>query len=452
MWAVEAIAKGTGGAVHRVERSVFVSLSTDSRTIGPGEFFIPLKGPNFDGHRFIGKAYERSHGGTLCDRSRQEICDASPGTIILVDDTNQALLDLALFKRQRTPGTFVAITGSNGKTTTKELLVHLVGDLFSMVFNEKNYNNQVGVAKALLAIEGRPQFGIFEVGTNHPGEIAVLAQMVRPHVSLVTNVNPSHLEGFSDLEGVRREKVSLFDMTLPGGMILVNADDPSLASYKARDGKRVTTFAIREKADCKLRIVADRGLGGFDIVIDFPDGQVKATSTLLGRHNLYNVLGASALAHAMGVTPERIAEGVGTFSAYKGRFRPVESRKGYIVIDDAYNANPSSMEWAVNTLSSLPCKGRRIAVLGGMKELGEKAEVYHRALGRTLKTSDLAMVLLLGEETKATAEEIGNGRAKHFSEKSALIDFLSGKPQRDDIILVKGSRAMGMDEIVEALV
>jgi UDP-N-acetylmuramoyl-tripeptide--D-alanyl-D-alanine ligase len=241
-------------------------------------------------------------------------------------------------------------------------------------------------------------------------------------------------------------------MTLPGGMILINVDDPSLASYKTTEGVRMTTFAIREKADCRLRILADRGLAGFDILIEFPDGRVEATSRLLGRHNLYNVLGASVLAHTMGVTFERIAEGIGTFSAYKGRFRPVESRKGYIVIDDAYNANPSSMEWAINTLSSLPCKGTRIAVLGGMKERGETAEIYPRARARTLKTSGLAMVLLLGEETKATAEEIGNGRAKHFSDKSALIDFLSGKPQRDDIILVKGSRAMGMDEIVEALV
>jgi UDP-N-acetylmuramoyl-tripeptide--D-alanyl-D-alanine ligase len=452
MWPVDTIVKGVAGTTHKVVRDTFSSISTDSRTIGTGEFFIPLKGPNFDGHLFIAKAYERSGGGALCDRSRPEIYEEAPGTIILVDDTNQALLDLALHKRRRTPGTFVAITGSNGKTTTKELLVHLVDNLFPVAFNEKNYNNQVGVAKALLAIDGRPQFGIFEVGTNHPGEIAVLARMVQPHISLVTNVNPSHLEGFSDLEGVRREKVSLFDMTLPGGLVLVNADDPALASYRVRGGIRKTTFAIREKADCTLRVLADKGLAGFDIEIRFYDDRVETTSRLLGRHNLYNVLAASVLAHAMGVSRERIAEGVSAFEPYGGRFRPVESRKGYVIIDDAYNANPSSMEWAINTLSALPCKGRRIAVLGGMKELGEKADVYHRALGRTLKTSGLAMILLLGEETKATAEEIGNGRARHFLDKSTLIDFLTGKPRQDDIILIKGSRAMGMDEIVEALV
>jgi UDP-N-acetylmuramoyl-tripeptide--D-alanyl-D-alanine ligase len=452
VWAADAIVKGTGGTLRTVDRDVFVSISTDSRTIGPDELFIPLKGPNFDGHLFIDKAYERSHGGALCDRSRPEIYEKAPGTLILVDDTNQALLDLALFKRQQTAGTFVAITGSNGKTTTKELLVHLVGDVFSMVFNQKNFNNQVGVAKALLAIEGSPHFGVFEVGTNHPGEIAVLVRMVRPHIAIITNVNPSHLEGFSDLEGVRKEKVSLFDMTLPGGTILVNADDPSLASYVTKGGVKMTTFAIRRDADCVLRVLADKGLGGFEIAIDFPEGHVETTSRLLGRHNLYNVLAAAVLAHTMGLSRERIAQGIASFDAYKGRFRPVESPRGFIVIDDAYNANPSSMEWAINTLSSLPCKGERIAVLGGMKELGEKTDVYHRALGRTLKTSDLSMILLLGDETKATAEEIGNGRAKHFSNKSELIDFLASKPQQGDIILVKGSRAMGMDEIVEALI
>jgi UDP-N-acetylmuramoyl-tripeptide--D-alanyl-D-alanine ligase len=452
MWPVETIARGVRGAVYRVERTVFSAISTDSRTIGPEEFFIPLKGANFDGHLFIGQAYERSGGGSLCDKTRVDVCGSAKGTIVLVDDTNQALLDLAAFRREQTPATFVAITGSNGKTTTKELLLHLVGDLFPIVFNEKNYNNQVGVAKALLAVEGRPAFGIFELGTNHPGEIETLSRMVQPHLSLITNVNPSHLDGFLDLAGVCREKLSLFETTLAGGRVFVNIDDPSLASYKAKDGLKAATFAIREKADFSLRVMADKGLAGFDIALLFPDGEVETTARLLGRHNLYNVLAASVLAHAMGVPANKIAEGIATFGAYKGRFRPLRSRKGYIVVDDAYNANPASMEWAIATLSSLPCKGRRIAALGGMKELGKESEDYHQELGRYLRESNLSLILLLGEEAKIVANEISNGRAKHFVEKKALIEFLSGQLGRDDIVLVKGSRALGMDEIVEALV
>jgi UDP-N-acetylmuramoyl-tripeptide--D-alanyl-D-alanine ligase len=452
MWPVETIAAGVRGAIYRVEKSVFSSISTDSRTIGRDEFFIPLAGPNFDGHLFINNAYERSGGGSLCNRNRAEIYGTAKGTVLLVDDTNQALLDLARFKREHTAGAFVAITGSNGKTTTKELLVHLVGDLCPLVFNEKNYNNHVGVAKALLAIEGHPEFGIFELGTNHPGEIERLSRMVQPHLSLITNVNPSHLEGLSDLDGVRREKLRLFEMTLPGGTVFINMDDPSLASYTVRGDQRAVTFAIGNKADCTLQVLAEKGLAGFDMAIHFPDGRIETTTRLLGRHNLYNVLAAAVLAHAMGVPAQRIREGLATFDAYKGRFRPINSPEGYIVIDDAYNANPASMEFALNTLSALPCKGRRIAALGGMKELGEKTEGYHGELGRYLRAGNLSLILFLGEEMEAVAKGMNNGRAKHFADKRSLIEFLSGQLHRNDIVLVKGSRALGMDEIVEALV
>ena len=452
MWLVDAIAKAVKGSLHRVEKGAFSAISTDSRTIREGEFFVPLKGPFFDGHLFVEAAYARSGGGSLCDRERPEIFERAQGTLVLVDDTNQALLDLASFKRGETAGEFVAITGSNGKTTTKELLVHMVGDLFPLAFNEKNYNNQVGVAKTLLAMEESPRYGVFELGTNHKGEIEVLSRMVRPHMSLITNINPSHLEGLSDLEGVRQEKLSLFETTLPGGRIFVNADDPSLASYRPKEGLSISTFGVRSEADFMLRVMEERGIEGFDVRLFFPGTEVRTTVRLLGRHNLSNVLAASALAHSMGVPIARLAEAIPEFQPYKGRFRPVESRKGFVIIDDAYNANPASMQWAIETLSTLPCTGKRIAVLGEMRELGEKKDGYHRELGRMLKASALSLILLLGEETKITFHEIGNGRARHFEDKARLMDFLSGKVGKGDIVLVKGSRALGMDEIVEALV
>jgi UDP-N-acetylmuramoyl-tripeptide--D-alanyl-D-alanine ligase len=451
MWPVESIIKGVGGKALRIEGDSFRSISTDSRTIGPGEFFIPLKGPNFDGHLYAEAAYERSGGGCLCDGSRPEVYERAKGTVILVDDTNKALLDLATFKRGETRGTFIAITGSNGKTTTKELLVHLAADHVSLAFSEKNYNNQIGVAKTILAIEGNPEFVLLELGTNHDGEIGVLSGMVQPHMSLITNVNPSHLEGLFDLEGVRREKLSLFETTLPGGLIFINADDPSLVSYKAKKEHRVSTFAIREKAETMLHVIADRGLDGYELVLRFPDGKVTTATRLLGHHNLYNVLAASALAHAMGVPLDAIGEGISTFSPYRGRFNPARSRKGNVVVDDAYNANPTSMRWAISTLAALPCSGKRVAVLGSMRELGDKGEMYHREMSLNLRNSNIALILLLGEETRIVAEEIGASRAHHFGEKKELIRFLSERLDPEDIVLVKGSRALGMDEIVEAL-
>lgn len=451
MWLLDTIAQAVNGTVRRMELRTFPAISTDSRTIGEGEFFIPLKGPNFDGHSFVDAAYSRSKGGSLCDRARKDIFDTARGSLVLVDDTNQALLDLARFKREHTPGTFIAITGSNGKTTTKELLVHTVDGLFPVAFNEKNYNNHVGVAKTLLNMENEPRFGVFELGTNHKGEIGVLSRMVQPLMSLITNVNPSHLEGLSDLEGVRREKLSLFDATLEGGTLFVNEDDLSLASYVAKGGRKKVGFSLEHKADCMLEVMRDKGIEGFDIKLTFPGEEVRTHTRLIGRHNLYNVLAAATLAFFMGAPADALACGIGSFEPYHGRFNPIRTKKGYVLVDDAYNANPASMQWAVSTVASLPCAGKRVAILGGMGELGEKGDSYHRELGRFLKKSDLTLILLFGEETRGTFDEIGNGRAKFFEDKSTLIAFASGVLKEGDLVLVKGSRAFGMDEIVEAL-
>jgi UDP-N-acetylmuramoyl-tripeptide--D-alanyl-D-alanine ligase len=450
VWPVETIIQGVNGTAHRVERTTFSAISTDSRTIAPGEFFIPLKGPRFDGHFFIDAAYGRSGGGSLCDRTRQEVYAVARGTIVLVDDTNEALLDLASYKRGQTRAAFVAITGSNGKTTTKELLVHLVRGVIPVVSNEKNYNNQIGVAKTMLAIEGSPDYCIFELGTNHRGEMHRLTRMVRPHMSLITNVTPSHLAGLADLEGVRKEKLDLFEGTLPGGTIFINADDPSLAPYKRADCT-LYTFGMEEKADFMLQVTADIGLEGFEIAFNLRGEKVRARTRLLGRHNLSNVLAAATLAFSMGVKGATLADRLGAFEPYKGRFRPVISGGGYTIIDDTYNANPASMEWAVRTLSSLPCRGKRIAILGDMRELGPRSDEYHRGLGRLIRASNLSLVLAVGEAMKAAAGEAGNGRVHLFDDKKGLVDFVRGKLDRDDIVLVKGSRALGLDEVVEAL-
>jgi UDP-N-acetylmuramoyl-tripeptide--D-alanyl-D-alanine ligase len=275
--------------------------------------------------------------------------------------------------------------------------------------------------------------------------------MVEPHISLITNVTPSHLEGLSDLEGVRQEKLDLFDSTLPGGTIFVNADDPSLAPYRRDDCTRYT-FGMGKDADFGLQVSADRGLEGFEIALTLGGERVVTHTRLLGRHNLYNVLAASALAFSMGVKGRSVAERIAAFEPYKGRFRPVRSARGYMVVDDAYNANPASMEWAITTLSALPCRGKRVAILGEMKELGARTKEYHRALGRLMKTSNLALIVLVGEAMKTVAAEVGNGRVSLFDDKKGAIDFIRGKLDRDDIVLVKGSRAVGLEEIVEALV
>ena len=452
MWRVDDVIGATGGVAVRLERDTFTAVSTDSRTIGAGELFVPLSGANFDGHLYINKAYETSGGGSICEKRREDICKNAKGTVILVDDATQALLDLARWKRERLSGTCIAITGSNGKTTTKEILVDMMKRSFSVANNEKNFNNLIGVSKSILSIVGDPEILIFELGTNSKGEIRALAKTTMPDISLITNINPSHLEGLFDLEGVLEEKLDLYHYTKEGGKVLVNADDPHILP-RYRDVKReVLRYGITNEAAFRLSVDRDLGWEGSEITITFPGGSLKAGTRLLGRHNLYNILAASALAYSAGLGIEQIKETVEAFGSFAMRFTVKQSKKGFTVVDDTYNANPASVEWAVRTIESLPCKGKRVAILGDMKELGEKTAHYHRELGRFLKTTSIPLIALVGEYVKETFDELGNKRAMLFEDKPHLIEYVSGKIGEGDIVLVKGSRAARMEEITEALI
>jgi UDP-N-acetylmuramoyl-tripeptide--D-alanyl-D-alanine ligase len=451
MWRLDDVLKAVRGTLLRTEREEFAAISTDSRLIKKDELFIPLIGPNFDGHAFVGEACMKSGGGSLCQKGRETGCESAGGTIILVEDTTQALVDLARYKRKQLRARFIAITGSNGKTTTKELLVHVMGGFAPVAYNERNYNNNIGVSQTILGVTGQPAYCILELGTNHPGEIAKLADLVEPDISTITNIHASHLEGLGDISGVFREKVSLFKRTKAGGAILINIDDRTLRPVAEKPMRNSYTYAINLRADFMLSVEKAKGLDGFDLSLLLRGERVRTTTRLLGIHNLYNIVAAVSIADICGVPRETICKLMAGFEPYPGRFKAMNSKKGYTIIDDAYNANPSSMEWAIGTLEQLPCKGKKIAILGGMKELGEKNALYHRKLGRLLKRSNLSSILLYGEDARVAYEEMKNGRAKFFDDKSALIAYAADLAGQDDLILVKGSRAMNMNEVVEEL-
>lgn len=453
MWHMDEIIRAVGGTSFKVENEYFPAISTDSRTIGEGELFVPLRGPNFDGHLFINTAYERSGGGSLCEEGRIDIANNAKGTVILVHDTLQALLDLARYKRMQTGGTFIAITGSNGKTTTKEILVDMMTRAFSVHYNEKNYNNLVGVSKSILSIRGQPEVSILELGTNSKGEIGRLAWVTEPDISVITNINPSHLEGLGDMEGVLEEKLTLFHNTKEGGTLLINADDPYIMPHCKDSGRRALTYGITsDGVNFRLSVNEDLGWGGFDITLHFSGESVDARTRLLGSHNLYNILAAASMAYVAGLTVNHIRDSIEGFGFSSMRFKPVRSKEGYIVIDDSYNANPTSTKWAVKTLLDLPCRGRRIVILGDMMELGEKTSLYHRELGQFLRSSGVDRVLLTGDYVRETLKGFGNGKALFFDDKNRLIDHIKAYAEEGDVLLVKGSRAAKMDEIVEALI
>ncbi|HVN97729.1 MAG TPA: UDP-N-acetylmuramoyl-tripeptide--D-alanyl-D-alanine ligase [Syntrophorhabdaceae bacterium] len=451
MWRLDEIKEAVRGTVRSLETDTFTGISTDSRTIGQGELFVPITGETFDGHLFIEAAYERSHAGSLCERKREDLCEQLPGTIILVDDTTQALLDLARFKRSKLRTTCIAITGSNGKTTTKEILVRMIQSGSSVHFNEKNYNNLIGVSKSILSVKGNPEFCVFELGTNAPGEIKRLAHAAQPDTSLITNINPSHLSGLKTIEGILEEKLDLFYFTKEGGRVFVNADDPYIMP-RYKDIKRMpVTYGIDHDASVQLSIDARFGWEGSQITIAFPDKRVSAHTALLGKHNLYNILAASCLAYSIGVDTTRIGNTIEAFRSYDKRFQPVPARSGATIIDDTYNANPASVKWAIKTLLELPASGKRIIILGDMRELGEESTRYHRELGRFLRSTDIPVIALIGEEVKETYGELGKARARLFENKGALVDYITGELKEGDTVLVKGSRLSKMEEIVEAL-
>ncbi len=451
MWRLDEVLKATKGTLLRVEKETFTGISTDSRTITNGELFVPITGKTFDAHMFLLDAYERSNGGTICEKEREALCVTLKGTIILVEDAAQALLDLAQYRLQTTGGTRIAITGSNGKTTTKEMLVDMARRAFAVHCNEKNYNNLIGVSRSILSIEGKPEFCIFELGTNSRGEIGQLTRAIGPDISLITNINPSHLEGLGDIEGVLEEKLDLFRLTKEGGKIFINADDPYILPRYKDKNHTAFTYGMENNASFRLTVEENLGWEGVVFTLHFPGDRVRSKTNLLGRHNLSNILAASSIAYSIGVKPALIKESVEDFSSYAMRFRPFISSKGYTIVDDSYNANPSSVEWAIKTLLELPAAGKRMVILGDMRELGAKSGHYHRELGRVLSGSAIPVIALIGEEVKETFAELGNERSQLFDDKDRLIDFIKGKAKKGDIILVKGSRASKMEEIVEAL-
>lgn len=451
MWYVDEIVKAVNGKLLRNEKSFFSGISTDSRTIKDGELFIPLSGRNFDGHTFIKYAYDRSHGGSICETGRQDMLHDG-GTIVLVDDAMNALINLAHYKKQLVKSRIIAITGSNGKTTTKEILVNILKKGFSLHYNEKNYNNAIGISKSILSMTGKPDFCIFELGTNNKGEIRQLAQMIEPDISLITNVNPSHLEGLSNIKGVLEEKLSLFNCTKDNGSIIVNADDPNILKNYKMGQHKVTAYGMQNEADFKLSIEKNLGWDGAILVFRSPDFEIRTKTTLLGKHNLYNILAASTIASITGTSAELISEGIETFDPYTMRFKPFRSGKGFIILDDTYNANPSSMEWAIKTLLDLPCKGSRMVILGDMQELGGKTNFYHKKLGNFLRNTGIQKILLIGNHMKNALEGLKNyDTALIFENKKEIIEYALQNLKENDAVLLKGSRTSKMEEIAEAL-
>ena len=419
------------------EDVTFHAVSTDSRTVQAGDLFVALRGERFDGHAYVAECLQRGAAAALVSQPV-----AGAGSQLVVADTRVALGQLAAYWRSQFAIPLVAVTGSNGKTTVKEMLAAILraaaGGDATVLATQGNLNNDIGLPMTLLKLRGQHRYAVAEMGMNHAGEIAYLTRLGKPDVALVNNALPAHLEGLGSVEGVARAKGEIFQGLGAGGTAIINADDAYAPLWRELAAPhRIQTFGLEQTAD----VSADYQLNadGSEVTLKTPQGSARLHLPAAGLHNVRNALAATAAALAMGVTLEAVVNGLQQFSGAKGRLQRKSGLQGCTVIDDTYNANPASMRAAIDVLAA--CPGKRVLVLGDMGELGADAELLHAEIGQYARAARLDGLLTLGEMSRAYAGE-------RYDTPEQLADAL--RPQLDNTttVLVKGSRFMRMERVV----
>jgi len=445
--------------VGKARGSKAVSLCTDSRALKKGQVFWALKGEKFDGHQFANQAFKSGGYAAVVDESWMQGNAIPVNVYIPVKDTNQALLDLARAYAAKFRIPKVAVTGSNGKTTTKDMIARVLAMVGPTLSTQGNFNNQVGVPLTLFELKSRHRFAVIEMGTNHPGEIAPLSICARPNIAVVTNIGYSHLEHFGSKEKIRDEKLTItagFGAAKGArgadskGTLILNVDDPLLAQVKANSRQKLLTFGIDRgqirPADLTFN---DDGCASFRI------GRTRFQLQVPGRHNVYNALAAIAVGVQLRIPKGDIALALKSFVASKNRMQ-LKKLAGITVLDDCYNANPSSMRSALTTLGGMRAAGRRVAVLGDMLELGPEGEKLHAEMGQYLVEMGVDELFTFGQLSRhinAGAREKGlpRQRAHHFSDFDLMAEELLRHLAPGDALLVKASRGMKLERVFEFL-
>ena len=450
MFTVEKIIKATKGKLLQGNLKAKIAfISTDSRQSDIQGAFLALKGDNFDGHDFIVSALKL---GATCIIASKAIDFAIPKNIALIQvkDTTIALGQIAAFKRREFNLPVIAVTGSNGKTTTKEMIAWVLSQHAQVLKNEGTKNNHIGLPQALIQLKKSDDFAVVEIGTNHFGEVAYLAKIAMSNIGVITNIGHSHLEFLRNLSGVFKEKTSLLDNLAKPKIAILNADDKLLKKVILRqnNGINVFSFGIKQKSDFQASKIKFVGK-----ILKFKVNQkFDFQLSTLGEHNIYNALAAIAVGRIVGLDYSQIAARLASFKFPKGRLNLVEF-KGTRFIDDTYNSNPLSLSCALKAIRAIKCKGRKILIMGDMLELGPQKESLHRQIaGSITNTCDsLITVGVLAKLTALEAARLGFKKKNIFCCASALEvrDILINKinPQAADLILIKGSRSMKMEEV-----
>jgi UDP-N-acetylmuramoyl-tripeptide--D-alanyl-D-alanine ligase len=432
---------------------LFTGVSTDSRHAQPGDLFFALKGERFDGHNFVREARARGVAGVVVEGASGPAGDLGCPALV-VDDTRRALGRLAARYRRDFQLLVLAVGGSNGKTTTKELLAAVLRQGFDTLASEASFNNDVGVPLTLLKLGRRHQAAVLEVGTNHPGELEPLVRMSQPRFGLLTNIAREHLEYFGDLPGVAREEGWLAELLPADGCLFLNGDGPFAADVERRCRAKLVRAGFGPRNDWRAEVV-HLDTAGVTFVALGPLREFcgEYRLNLLGRHQVLNALLVLAAAAELGLKPEQIRRGLAACPPPKMRLQVWEAR-GLRVLDDAYNANADSTRAALETLRDLPCAGRRVAVLGDMAELGAHTTAAHREVGRGAAETGVNLLLAVGrlaEATAAAAREAGLRDVHEFPDVPQAAAALPGLLRPGDTVLIKASRAAAFERIAQAL-
>jgi UDP-N-acetylmuramoyl-tripeptide--D-alanyl-D-alanine ligase len=455
-WVAEAMA---GALVSGDAARELAGVSIDSRTLSAGELYVAIRGERFDGVDFVPAAIAAGAGGIVVPRGRGRAgAGADAATVVIeVDDTVAALQALAHRVRRESGARVVAITGSAGKTTTKEITAELLAGRYRVIRNRGNFNNHIGLPLSLIELRQRPEIAVVELGMNHRGEISTLVRVADPDVRVWTNVGEAHLGFFGSLDDIADAKAEILERATASTVLVANADDDRVAARSRSFAGRVVTFGIGRPSSVHASNVVDRGIDGTSATVSTPRGTVEIATPLVGRGNLANVLAATAVASEFGVPLDEIALRAKGLRPAAHRGQVVRLPSGVTVIDDSYNANPAAMRQALDLLAGERTAVRRVAVLGEMLELGGSARALHEDLGRHAAVARIDLLLAVGGDLAsdlaraAVAGGMAPAQVRHFATSDAAAAAAATLVRPGDVVLVKGSRGVRTDRVVDRL-
>jgi UDP-N-acetylmuramoyl-tripeptide--D-alanyl-D-alanine ligase len=444
LFDLDELAAATGGAVLGARTGVY-GVTTDTRSIAPGDLFVALKGERFDGHEYVQEAARKGAAAALVERRVGAERDIAQ---VVVPDAKRALGSIAAWWRQRFPTPLAALTGSNGKTTVKEMVASILaahcGGRDAVLATEGNLNNDIGVPLTLLRLRERHRYAVIEMGMNHLGEIDYLTHLARPGVALVNNAHRAHIGVLGSIEAIAQAKGEVYAGLRAGGIALVNEDDAFAPCWKSLNKeRRVLTFGTKETADIRGHVE------GGQVRFVTPTDAFAVTLQVPGEHNARNAIAACAVAFALDIAPRSIQSGLAAYAGTKGRLQARTGANGASVIDDSYNANPESMKAAIRVLAET--SGRKVFVMGDMGELGEAGAPLHAEVGAFARGAGIDRLLALGPLSMHAAEAFGEG-GSHFADIERLVAAALDEARAGATILVKGSRFMQMERVVDRLV